>query len=436
MAWPVRYKIIGLLTLGTMINYIDRVNISVAAPDIMHETGWDEARFGVVFSAFLVGYALLQFPGGVTADRWSARKTLALSCLGFSLFTALTPLGQATFFLLLFLRFMVGACESASFPSLASLNSRWVPRGEFGRAQTLSISGASLGQMIAYPTTAWIIETFSWETVFYFNAAIGFLWMALWLSYSTDTPREHRSVSAEELQEIERGLVPKAERVSVSFWSIVKSPSVLLLCLSYMFFGYIVWIFILWFPTYLVEARGFSRMGMGMVGMLPTGASFLGVIAGGVISDYLLKKGFSARTARARFPGLSVGASLPFLLVAVTTASVTLSVILFVCFYFILSLAVSGYWSMPLELNPRLVGAISGVMNTAGNLAGIFGPITAGVIVARTGNWVLPFYVAAACGVVCSLTFVFLVSTKPVAIADLAPAVDSQEAASGRGHRS
>jgi hypothetical protein len=83
--------------------------------------------------------------------------------------------------------------------------------------------------------------------------------------------------------------------------------------------------------------------------MLPTGASFLGIVAGGVVSDYLLKRGCSVRTARARFPGLTVGLSLPFLLTAVTTPSATFSVILFICFYFTLSLAVSGYWSMPLE---------------------------------------------------------------------------------------
>ena len=94
MAWPVRYNIVALLTLGTMINYIDRVNISVAASDIMRATGWDKAQFGVVFSAFLVGYALFQYPGGMAADRWSVRKVLACSCVGFSLFTALTPLGQ------------------------------------------------------------------------------------------------------------------------------------------------------------------------------------------------------------------------------------------------------------------------------------------------------------------------------------------------------
>lgn len=428
MVWPVRYNIVGLLTLGTMINYIDRVNISVAAPDIMRQSGWDQARFGLVFSAFLVGYALFQFPGGVIADRWSARKVLALSCLGFSLFTALTPLGQSTFLLLLLMRFLVGACESASFPSMASLNARWVPRQEYGRAQTLSISGAALGQMIAYPTTAWIIEAFSWPIVFYVNAAIGILWMVLWLAYSADTPREHRSVHIEELQEIERGLVPKSQRTSVPLRSLLKSPAILFLCLSYMLFGFIAWIFILWFPTYLVEARGLSRMHMGLVGMLPTGASFLGIVTGGVVSDHLLKKGWSTRNARARFPGLCVGLSLPFLLGAVTTPSVTLSVMLFVCFYFILSLAVSGYWSMPLELNPHLVGAISGVMNTAGNCAGVFGPLTAGIIVARTGNWALPFYLVGALGMCCSLIFFFLVSPKPVAMVELPSVTPLQEA--------
>jgi sugar phosphate permease len=414
MTWRVRYQMVGLLTLGTMINYIDRVNISVAAPDIMHATGWDQAQFGVVFSAFLVGYALFQLPGGMLADRWSARKVLALSCLGFSLFTALTPLGQSAFLLLLALRFLVGACESASLPSLASLNARWVPRQEFGRAQTLGLSGAALGQMIAYPSTAWIIEYFSWEIVFYVNAAIGVLWMLLWLAYATDTPREHPKMSTEELQEIERGRVPVETSGAVSLSAILHSPAVLCLCASYMLFGFIVWIFILWFPTYLVEARGLSRLQMGLVGMLPTGASFLGIIAGGIVSDALVQRGWSARSARARFPGLCIGLSLPFLLGAVTTPSVTLATVLFVCFYFTLSLSVAGFWSLPLELNPHLVGAISGVMNTAGNCAGIFGPVTAGILVARTGNWTLPFYLVAALGVCCGLILFFLVAPKPV----------------------
>lgn len=142
MAWPVRYKLVGLLTAGSTINYADRVNISVAAPVMMASLGWNEAQFGLVFSAFLAGYTLLQIPGGVIADRWSACKLLTVACIGFSLFTALTPLGSLAFGLMLALRFLVGVFESVSFPAYASLNSRWIPRSEYSRAQTLSLSGS------------------------------------------------------------------------------------------------------------------------------------------------------------------------------------------------------------------------------------------------------------------------------------------------------
>src|SRR5436309_10550034 len=173
VSWPVRYRLVGLLTIGSMINFIDRVNISVAAPVIMPALGWDEARFGVIFSAFLAGYTLFQFPGGLIADRWSPKKVVALSCLGFSLFTALTPLGALAFGLMLAIRFCVGMFESVSFPAYASLNSRWIPRSEYSRAQTLSLSGAYLGQTLSYPITTWLVLTFSWHMAFYFNAFVG-----------------------------------------------------------------------------------------------------------------------------------------------------------------------------------------------------------------------------------------------------------------------
>ena len=163
---PVRYKVIGLLLLSTVINYADRVNIAVAGADIMRQTGWNKEQFGFILSAFLLGYALFQFPGGRIADRWSPWKMLALSCAGFSLFTALTPLGQYGLWPMLALRFLVGVCESISLPALAAFNAQWVPRHEYARAQTVSISGTSIGQMLAYPTTTWLIEMFSWPVVF------------------------------------------------------------------------------------------------------------------------------------------------------------------------------------------------------------------------------------------------------------------------------
>jgi ACS family glucarate transporter-like MFS transporter len=413
---PIRYRIVGLITLGTMLNYVDRINISVAATEIMRDTGWDEARFGWVFSTFLIGYALFQSPGGALADRWSARKVIGLSCIGFSIFTALTPLGQSAFFLLLVLRFMVGACESLSFPSFASLNSRWIPRSEFARAQAMLLSGVFLGQIVAYPSTAWLVENFSWQVVFYVNAAVGVIWVSAWLWYARDQPRQHPSISEAEISRIESDVVAKDPDASVSLLAILRCRPVIVLCLSYMLYGFIAWLFVFWFPTYLVKERGLTTMQMGLVGMLPIGAGFLGIQAGGWFSDLLLRRGATPRTARARVPGLSVMVSAPFLVAGVSVESIALCIVCFGLFYFAFSASLAGYWALPLELNPKFVGSIIGVMNTSGNLAGLFGPITAGYLVASAGRWELPFYLAAFLTVISGGIYTLFVKADPIDI--------------------
>ncbi|MBX3276978.1 MAG: MFS transporter [Acidobacteria bacterium] len=413
MAVPVRYRLIGVLTAGAMINFIDRVNISVAAPAMMPALGLNKAEFGVVMSAFLAGYTLFQFPGGLMADRWNTKRIIALSCLGFSVFTALTPLGGLAFGLMVAIRFMVGAFESVSFPAYASMNSRWIPRQEYSRAQTVSLSGSYLGQTIGYPLTTWIVAAFSWPMVFYFNAVLGILWMGVWLWFSTNTPREHPRISESELKYIEDNRASRPG-VTVSPWAILKSPTVLMLSASYMFLVYGVWMIVLWLPTYLVEGRGFSMQAMGWVGMIPTVASFVGLIGGGVLSDTLLRRGFSRRFARAQGPALCIGAGVPFLVGAMYSPSAGVSVACFAIYLFSINLATGGYWSVPLELNPKLVGAISGVMTFAGNLGGFFGPLSAGYIYQATGNWSLPFLTAAGGAIISFLIFYFLVRPEPM----------------------
>lgn len=419
MAWPVRYNMIGLLFCSTVINYIDRVNISVAAPVIMHETGWDKSQFGLVFSAFLIGYALLQIPGGVIADRWGGRKVLALAFCGFSLFTALTPLGQSTLGLLLTMRFLVGVFESLTMPALTSLNSRWIPRAEFARAQTLSLSGITVGQMVAYPLTAWIILHFSWPMVFYVNAVLGFVWAAGWLWYATDTPGTHPRISQEEHHYIASNLPPKPA-TPLPLRAVFISPSPLILALSYMCFAYVIWMFLFWVPDYLVEGRGLSLGVVGSVGVLVQGAGFVGILSGGAISDRLLRTGWSPQFARARFSGIGVALSLPFLLSAAFVPSATMCVVLLSLFYLLFASAIAGYTTVALEFNPHLAGSIFGLINTLGSFAGIFGPMTAGFMLAQSGNWTLPFYVATAVGAVCA-TILFVVRIRPITLETFVP---------------
>jgi sugar phosphate permease len=415
MAWPVRYKLVGLLTTGSMINYLDRVNIAVAAPVMMEALGWEEDSFGVIFSAFLIGYTLLQFPGGVIADRWNACKLLAVVCIGFSLFTALTPLGGLAFGLMLAIRFGVGMFESITFPAYASLNARWIPRQEYGRAQTLSVSGAYLGQAVAYPLTTFLLLTFSWPVVFYFNAVLGIAWLVVWLAFATNTPAEHPKISRQELDYIEHNLAPQAE-LTVSPWSVAKEKQVLLLSLSYLCLVFGLWMIVLWLPTYMVKVRGFTLQQLGWIGMIPTVASFSGLVGGGLLSDRLVRAGFSRRFARAQAPSLCIALGTPFLVAAVLVSSGGASVACFTAYLFLVNIAGGGYWSVPLEFNPRLVGAISGVMNGSGNFAGIFGPMTAGFLIAQTGSWALPFLVAAGLAGVSFVILYFLVIPDPIDI--------------------
>lgn len=414
MSLPIRYRLVGLLTIGSMINFIDRVNISVAAPVIMPALGWDEAKFGVIFSAFLAGYTLFQFPGGLIADRWSPKKVVAISCLGFSLFTALTPLGGLAFLLMILVRFCVGMFESASFPAYASINSRWIPRPEYSRAQTISLSGSYLGQTIAYPLTTWLVLTLSWQWSFYFNAMLGVLWVIAWLLFATDDPAKHPKITEAELRKIEeqRAVSPGTP---VSPWAVLKSRQVLFLSLSYLCLVYGVWMIVLWLPTYLVKARGFSVQQMGWIGMIPTIMSFAGLVSGGMLSDVLLRRGFSTRFARAQGPSLCIIFGVPFLIAAVLLPSAGVSVACFAIYMFAITLSTGGYWAVPLELNSKLVGAISGVMTCAGNLGGVFGPLSAGYFYKATGNWAIPFLVAAGFAVIAFLIFFFLVVPEPLA---------------------
>ena len=402
MAWPVRYNMIGLLFCSSVINYIDRVNISVAAPVIMAATGWDKDLFGWVFSIFLVGYASGQMPGGVLADRWSGRKVLALAFLGFSVFTFLTPFAERAFALLLAYRFLVGVFESMTFPAMASINARWIPRSEFGLAHNISISGITVGQMVAYPLTTWIILHSSWQMVFYVNAVLGIGWIFIWLWYATDSPETHTSVTTEEQHYIAAHVSPKP-RVPLPLGLLFTNGPLLVIALGFMCFAYIGWLFLFWFPTYLVEARGFTLMAMGTLGIFVHGGGFIGLVGGGALADYLLRNDWSAEFARLRLGGIGVACAVPCLLTAALTPSAVVCVVFLVLFYTCFTIALSGFSTVAMEFNPNLAGAIFGFINTLGTFAGFLGPLSAGYMLAGDGNWLLPFFVSAGVGVVCSI---------------------------------
>ncbi|MBM4256215.1 MAG: MFS transporter [Deltaproteobacteria bacterium] len=422
MALPVRYHMIGLLFIGSVINYVDRVNISVAAPVMMKDLGWSKDQFGWVFSAFLIGYALLQIPGGVIADRWSGRKVLALAFCGFSLFTLLTPWGANAFFLLLSVRFLVGVFESMSFPATASINSRWIPRPEFGRAHTFSISGINAGQMIAYPLTTWIILHYDWQTVFYVNALFGLVWAAVWLWYAHDSPAAHPRVTQEEREYIESQIPPRPKN-ALPLRLVFTNLPVLTAAFGYMCYAYVGWMFLFWIPTYLVEARGYALGVMGMLGIPLQGSAFIGLVGGGMLGDWLLRRGWSPQFVRARMGGIGLALAIPFLIAAALVPSSTVCIACLILFYGLFHSALACYSTVAIEFNQHLAGAIFGLINTLGTFAGFLGPITAGyMLTGSDGNWLIPFFVAAAVAAASSLVLLTL-PVRPIQVEGVSPAV-------------
>lgn len=421
MSWPPRYTILLLLFLLSLVNYIDRVNISITAPVMMPELGWDTALFGVVFSAFVCGYALFMIPSGLLADTWSPKFLLAVACCGWSLFTLLTPLGQHAFLLMLGLRFLVGAFEAASLPAATVLNSRWVPKHELGLAQMISLSGVYAGQLIAYPVSTWIVAAFSWRAVFYCNALVGFLWVGLWLWRGADSPPNptanvRRTGEAETRGTGESGELPKAqtERARVPIGALVTTPAVVALAGAYFFWAYGLTMVVAWLPTYLVQARGFTMQQMGWVGMLPVSGGLIGVLGGGVLSDWLIKRGVSITWARKGIPAGAIAVSAPLLVLAASISSPTSAVLAFALFQMLTTLGLVAFWSIPVEMNTRLAGSIASIMNFGGNFGGFFSPMVAGFVVKRTGDWTLPFYTAAAGCLIGALVLAFLVPVRAI----------------------
>jgi ACS family glucarate transporter-like MFS transporter len=385
MNWPPRYTILLLLFLLSLVNYIDRVNISITAPVMMPELGWDTGLFGVVFSAFVCGYAIFMIPSGLLADTRSPKTLLALACCGWSLFTLLTPLGQYAFVLMLTLRFFVGAFEAVSLPAATVINSRWVTKHELGLAQMISLSGIYAGQLIAYPISTWIIAHFTWKGVFYFNAIAGFLWIAVWLAFGSDRPPA---------SETQRPAV-RMEKPRAPIGALLSAPAVLALALAYFFWAYGLSMVVAWLPTYLVKARGYTIQQMGIVGMLPVAGGLIGVLGGGVLSDYLIRRGVRPAVARKGIPAMAIAISAPFLAIATAIESPLTAVIAFAVFMLLTTLGLVAFWSIPVEMNTRFAGSIASIMNFGGNFGGFFSPMVAGFLVERTGDWSVPFYTAA-----------------------------------------
>jgi ACS family glucarate transporter-like MFS transporter len=392
-----RFKVLGLLFSMSVIMYFDRLCISAAAPTISTEFHLSPSQMGYVFSAFTLAYAVFEVPSGWLGDYIGTRKALARIVLWWSIFTALTGV-TGGFASLIVIRFLFGAGEAGAVPNTTRTISRWFPASQQGRAISVSFIGLATGAAISTPVVFWLIRHQGWRWPFFEFGLIGAVWCCVWYKWFRDTPEQHGSVNTHEINVIRRGetdLEQFGHTRHVPWATILTSPNLLLICAMYFGYGYALYFYITWLPTYLLKGRGFSENYAGLFSAMPWVLGIGAFWFGGWVTDWLSNRSGSLKVGRCVVGAIGLLGSAMMLIAVARTgdrilAAVFLSLAL-VCQLMTGSVA----FAVCLDVGRRNAGVISGVMNMVGNLGGTIAPVVVGYVLDKWGSWTIPFYVTA-----------------------------------------
>ena len=403
------FPVLALIAVGTMINYLDRTVLGIAAPYLTKELGLNAASMGLVFSAFSWSYALLQIPGGVFLDRFGTRLTYSLALMGWSACTAV--MGFVTGMTSLVLtRVGVGVFEAPCFPANSRILATWFPQQERARANSIYSVGQYAGIGFLSVPLFWITQQFGWRGLFFIVGSAGVLFgFAFWRSYHE--PSESPSVNDAEIAYIEAGGGGeyRGQRRVFSWQHIgwlLKQRQIVGAAIG-QFGGNSTQVFFLtWFPTYLVSARGMSYINAGAMAMLPYIGASAGVLIGGQLSDALLRRTGSANLAR-KLPIVSGMLLASTIIVAnyVPAGSNTIVVLVMSLAFFGQGMTNLG-WTVVADVAPKpLIGLSGGIFNFSANLAGIATPLVVGLAYQRSGSFVAPLIYIAAVALVGALSY-------------------------------
>ena len=421
-----RYTILAMILFLATVAYADRAILSIAGPGLVKQFGLTPVQLGYVLSAFSWAYVIGQIPGGLLLDRLGTKTLYGVTLVLWSLATLLVGfIGEVTtdvsaaLALLFALRFALGFIEAPSFPANGRMAVMWFPKDERGLATSLFASASYFAVAIFSPFAGWLVAKFGWPAPFFALGLIGLASAVVWYMLMHE-PRKHPRMSSAELDHIIAGgamidIDTKQERLArpVLSWKVAR----MLLGNRMLWSAYIgqycaialSYFFITWFPIYLVQARGMNIMNAAFATMVPAIAGFLGGIAGGVISDRLIKLGWSVSWARKTpyIVGMEVGGSL--VLSAVIESNTVIILLMAVAFFGKGVAAGAGTWAVVSDTAPReAVGLAGAVFNCIGNIGGIVTPIAFGYIVHATGGYSVGLYFVGAHCLVAALVYLLM----------------------------
>ena len=396
----VRWFLVFLLFVLSAVAFLDRVNLSIAGAKISEEFAISNVRLGLVFSAFLFGYALFQTPAGWLADRFGPRRMLTLGVLWWGVFTGLTAavshnIGRIVLVLVV-IRFLLGAGEAIVYPASNQFVARWVPSNERGVANGIIFAGVGIGAGITPPLISFVMLRYGWRASFLMSALIGLVAAAVWFLAARDTPEAHPSISPNELTHIQNGIPkPAASKSGLLSWStILASLNVWILSLAYFCFGYVAWIFFSWFYLYLARVRGLDLKTSALYATLPFLAMAVCSPFGGAISDTVTKR-WGSRFGRCSIAVLGFTLTATFLVFGSAAHDTRVASFVLAGGAGSLYLSQSSFWAVSADLGGKSSGSLSGFMNMANQIGGMITVSLTPLLADRFG-WNMGFYVAAA----------------------------------------
>lgn len=392
----VRWSLIAWLFVLSTVSYLDRANISVAGTAIARAYALDHQHLAWVFSAFVLGYMLVQAPGGRLVDRLGPRRTLTLAVLWWALFSALTasvPIVSYALPALLAIRFLLGVGEAVMFPAANRILATWVPRAERGRASGIIFTGVGVGAGVAPPLVTAVMVGHGWRASFFVCALIGAVAAVVWYLIARDTPAEAPWVSSEERAVIQAGIPPAVVATPLRWWAIITDRTVMLLTLSYFCYGYAAYIFFTWFYSYLSTVRGMDLKASAVYSALPPLGMAVGSFGGGILSDRLTQR-YGRRIGRCGVAAVAIAIAALCIGTGTHLTGARAASLLLALGAGTMYVAQSAFWSVSADIAGPSAGAVAGVMNMGAQFGGFVTAMLTPWIADHYG-WPASFTVAA-----------------------------------------
>lgn len=382
-----RWKLAALMFLISFIAYMDRVNLSVAAPLLMKEFSFTKMDLGMIQTAFFIGYSIMQIPGGIMAEYFGHRRIVAIAVIWWSLFTSLTIVGHSLFSFII-IRALFGMGEGPVFPAFSNFVYKWFNKSEKGTGMSHTLVGAFIGPVFGPAATVALTLAWGWQSSFLVFGLLGLLLAAAWYYFAPDTPHSSRFVNEAELQHIEEGAATHdATKKELAPWkTFLTSSQFWAIGIQYFITNYIMYVFLAWLPLYLVEAQNFSLAKMGMAASLPWALLCLFTFGSGYLSDKLIARGLAKSKARTLFGSAGLLCCCIALYLGAVATDPYLNVLWLTLSLGSLGFTFSASWAACIDIGGKFSGSVSGWMNFWGNVGGIAAP-TATAWIATNYGW-------------------------------------------------